>query len=570
LPYSGILNIFPFIFVEQGVIAQTNSDNLNQKWEIAPIYPGSDEFFIINRETGYPLMINGNTINYNSSGETEDSQRFKFKNINGDYFQIQSASTAGCLYLEQQSYYYILRYSPQARNDNSSYFKLLDGEDIYGSSNVSSSNLVYQPNLLFDIPEPPQLTSYTCSAPLYVNETIIGESWVPFSLVADISFSPVVQVSQTPYYKLIRKQAWKKIKDYSYEPGMGYTKTYKMYQGITEVEKQTVQNTLEHSWSIQGSAEFSLLKPVIKATLGASYSNKLSTSTTLVNEYSAVFWNEITESLVFNTTTTVRFVVYELVDRYSLERMDGSNAVDPWEIYYPEFDKFRTYCSQPIMISENPSSHQVTIIDDLPPSAPQNLSIAWYNNHPKLTWDTNGELDIKEYKIWKYAAGSSMIVATVTHTASNTTHSWIDNSVSKPGKFDTSIEYSYKVKAIDNSNQESLYSNQVSISGTGGIWKINDEEDSNTEIINKFALESNYPNPFNPTTQISYQLPENSFVNLVVYNTIGQKVAELVNQEQTSGKYTVKFDAADLPSGVYIYKFQAGEFSDVKKMLLTK
>jgi hypothetical protein len=88
--------------------------------------------------------------------------------------------------------------------------------------------------------------------------------------------------------------------------------------------------------------------------------------------------------------------------------------------------------------------------------------------------------------------------------------------------------------------------------------------------IEDFALESNYPNPFNPTTQISYQLPENSFVNLVVYNVIGQKVAELVNQEQTSGKYTVKFDASNLPSGVYIYKLQAGEFSDVKKMLLTK
>jgi len=306
LPYSGVLSYIPFVFVPQGVIAQTNSNNLKQKWEIAPTYPGSDEFFIINRETGYPLMINGNNINYNSSGETEDSQRFKFENINGDYFQIQSASTAGCLYLEQQSSFYILKYSTQARNDNSSYFKLLDGEDIYGSSNVSSSNLVYQPNLLFDIPEPPQLTSYTCSAPLYVNETIIGESWVPFSLVTDISFSPVVQVSQTPYYKLIRKQAWKKIKDYSYEPGMGYTYTYKRYQGITEVEKQTVQSTLEHSWSIQGSAEFSLLKSAIKATLGASYSNKLSTSTTLVNEYSAVFWNEIVKSGLKLTTFPVK------------------------------------------------------------------------------------------------------------------------------------------------------------------------------------------------------------------------------------------------------------------------
>ena len=51
---------------------------------------------------------------------------------------------------------------------------------------------------------------------------------------------------------------------------------------------------------------------------------------------------------------------------------------------------------------------------------------------------------------------------------------------------------------------------------------------------------------------------------------MGQVVAELLNEHQTSGKYTVKFDASNLPSGVYIYKLQAGEFSDVKKMLLTK
>jgi hypothetical protein len=91
-----------------------------------------------------------------------------------------------------------------------------------------------------------------------------------------------------------------------------------------------------------------------------------------------------------------------------------------------------------------------------------------------------------------------------------------------------------------------------------------------TADIKEYALNSNYPNPFNPTTQISYQLPENSFVNLIVYNAIGQKVAELVNQNQISGKYSVQFNAENLPSGVYIYKLQIDSFSDVKKMLLLR
>lgn len=96
------------------------------------------------------------------------------------------------------------------------------------------------------------------------------------------------------------------------------------------------------------------------------------------------------------------------------------------------------------------------------------------------------------------------------------------------------------------------------------------DEDLNSTLLKKNGIIGNYPNPFNPSTKISYQIPENSFVSLVVYNTLGQKVAELVNEHQSSGKYSVQFNATNLPSGVYIYKIQAGEFSSVKKMLLTK
>jgi len=85
-----------------------------------------------------------------------------------------------------------------------------------------------------------------------------------------------------------------------------------------------------------------------------------------------------------------------------------------------------------------------------------------------------------------------------------------------------------------------------------------------------YKLFENYPNPFNPSTQITYQIPKDGFVNLIVYNALGQEVAKLVNQHQSSGKYSIKFSANNLPSGVYIYKLQANEFSSVKKMILTK
>ncbi len=98
----------------------------------------------------------------------------------------------------------------------------------------------------------------------------------------------------------------------------------------------------------------------------------------------------------------------------------------------------------------------------------------------------------------------------------------------------------------------------------------------NENIPEKFALSQNYPNPFNPSTTINYSIPTNAFnasatnVQLKIYDVLGREVATLVNKEQTPGNYSVKFDAAALKSGMYLYKIQAGNFSESKKMLLIK
>jgi len=85
-----------------------------------------------------------------------------------------------------------------------------------------------------------------------------------------------------------------------------------------------------------------------------------------------------------------------------------------------------------------------------------------------------------------------------------------------------------------------------------------------------FALHQNFPNPYNPTTTITYSLPIKSQVDLVIYNTLGESVTQLVNEEKEAGNYEVKFDATALPSGIYFYRLQAGSYNQTKKMILLK
>ncbi len=95
-------------------------------------------------------------------------------------------------------------------------------------------------------------------------------------------------------------------------------------------------------------------------------------------------------------------------------------------------------------------------------------------------------------------------------------------------------------------------------------------ENNLNEKVTEFKLENNYPNPFNPSTTISYSLPQNSFVQLKVYDLLGHDVANLVNKEQAIGNYKVEFNASNLSSGIYFYKLKSGNFVDTKKLILLR
>ncbi len=95
------------------------------------------------------------------------------------------------------------------------------------------------------------------------------------------------------------------------------------------------------------------------------------------------------------------------------------------------------------------------------------------------------------------------------------------------------------------------------------------KKEINTQPVS-YTLEQNYPNPFNPSTTISYSIPSGSRVTLKIYNILGQEVKTLVNDYMASGKYTINFNADNLSSGIYFYTLHAGNYYQVKKMILLK
>jgi hypothetical protein len=94
---------------------------------------------------------------------------------------------------------------------------------------------------------------------------------------------------------------------------------------------------------------------------------------------------------------------------------------------------------------------------------------------------------------------------------------------------------------------------------------------SNNQIdLKDFRLNQNYPNPFNPSTKISYNLVKDGFVTLKIYDALGKEVKTLVNEFQQSGLREINFNASGLSSGIYFYRINAGDFSDLKKMMFIK
>ena len=177
------------------------------------------------------------------------------------------------------------------------------------------------------------------------------------------------------------------------------------------------------------------------------------------------------------------------------------------------------------------------------------------NNKVTLGWTTSSELNNQGFDVERASSLTSPLqewnkigfVSGNGTTTETNSYQFIDNSIS-------SNKYYYRLKQVDFDGTFE-YSNIV-------------EVDINT--VSEFALNQNYPNPFNPSTKISFTLPQTANVKLSVFNLLGEKVAELVNEIKSAGFYEVDFNGTDLTSGMYLYRLEAGEFVSTRKMTLIK
>ena len=197
---------------------------------------------------------------------------------------------------------------------------------------------------------------------------------------------------------------------------------------------------------------------------------------------------------------------------------------------------------------------------DYPPMAPE-LSLDASGDHPVLSWN-KPNADVKEYKIYRKSGAYGNFY----HIATTSNLTWTDVSIDLDMP-DT--QYWYKIKAVDYYNNESDFSNTESV---WGIHKVaaKDPDGSNNGLPEKFQLYQNSPNPFNPTTNIVFDLPVTSKVKLIVFDINGKVVQTIFNGVLEAGRHQFKFNASNLPSGVYMYQIKARNYVAVKKMIFTK
>ncbi len=204
---------------------------------------------------------------------------------------------------------------------------------------------------------------------------------------------------------------------------------------------------------------------------------------------------------------------------------------------------------------------------NIPPYAPTGLSGQRIGNIIRLKWDPNHEWDLEGYDIYKRTYDDSTQIYSDWHLLAQTTDTCYADSNFAP-TYQGSDTAWYKIAAVDSAGQLSALSETRCVPGV--IRPQGEGTGLMALASGDFLLLKNYPDPFNANTTISYALPQSAFVRLCAYDIAGREIAVLAETWQTAGFHQANFSASDLPSGVYLYRLEAGGRNLTGKMLLLK
>jgi len=192
-------------------------------------------------------------------------------------------------------------------------------------------------------------------------------------------------------------------------------------------------------------------------------------------------------------------------------------------------------------------------LDNLAPAPIGTLNASVDGATVELSWDASSATDFDHYIV---SRDYSITMENALQIGVTEQTSYIDSDIASGG------DYYYQVAAVDNHGNQSAV---ISIAHAN-ILTVIDESVLPTE----FALYRNYPNPFNPTTTFEFALPSRQQVNFSIYDLNGHLLETLVDNEKPAGNHSVKWNASGYSTGVYLYRFDAGEFHSVRKCILMK
>ncbi len=192
------------------------------------------------------------------------------------------------------------------------------------------------------------------------------------------------------------------------------------------------------------------------------------------------------------------------------------------------------------------------------------LFLSYDSDNPRLVWGAHPTLGPgTNYKVYRKVGEENNWELITTTTALEYTDTQMQFSI----VLDQLDNLFYKVVAF--SEMPGTYeSNIVACTGNKAPKKIISNQTTTLPV--EYSLEQNYPNPFNPTTQINYSIKEAGLVQIKTFDILGKEVATLVNENKEAGNYRIDFNAAELPSGVYIYQLSTPGFTKARKMILAK